>query len=65
MFSELWLKRLVAAQPSQQRFSRVARIHVLDDDDGCGQVRGQLADQLIERFQPSCRRANHDDVSSL
>ena len=64
VFGQLRLKRLVSAQSAQQRLAGVVRRHVLDDEDGCRQVGGQLADKLVERFQPSGGRADNDDVAS-
>src|SRR5438876_5035655 len=51
-------KRLVPAEPTQQRFPGILRRHVLDDEYRRTQVGGQLADQLVERFQSSRRRSD-------
>jgi hypothetical protein len=62
---QLGAKRLVSAQPTQQRFSRVVGVHVLDDEDGCRQVRRQFTDELIEGLESASGCAHDNDVSSL
>ena len=65
VFGQLRLKHLVSAQPTEQRLAGVVSGHVLNEKRRGRQVSGQLADQLVERFQSPRRRADNNDVSPL
>jgi len=65
ILGQLRPKGLVAVQTAQQGLSGILKRQVLDNENGGGKVRGQSADESIERFQSSRRRTDHDDVSSV
>jgi hypothetical protein len=62
---ELRVKGLVSAQAPGERFSRIVRRQMLNDDDGGIQVGWQLTDDPIESLQPPFTGTYHDDVESI
>jgi hypothetical protein len=65
ILGQLAAEGFVPPQPVQERFSGAFRGHVLNDENRCGKIGGQLADHFIERFQASRGGPYDDDIASF
>ena len=60
VFGELAAESFVLSEAMQKRIRRGLGAQVLDDEDGCGEVRRQFPDQLVESLESAGRSPDDD-----